>query len=568
MNSNNIISKLKNVLQRDESKLTTEIISSREDKQLIEIHHDVEKYLKKNKVDPGISLFYVPSFYQTKFTRLFDVIMATSLKARGVKLTSVLTGGFYKDEDIIFGGIYNADRDEKLHQYEQVERAIWQEMLTTPSLMLEDYSNDEDEKKAKLLIAQVDYQNYRELTYRGYPVGKKAGIATANLNNMPEFCPEGDLVRQFNCHLTNIVKLLRAYDRILSSLKPDVIFSNIPFYYKWGTCYHVAKAQRIPFYSAQISERKNTFFFTNDTDRRMNSHKAWDSYSAEPLTDDVEKTIDEVIAQRTQGKVSHRSPYPEPDEHAPEFAELKKKLDPHKKTVFFPVNQPFDAPVFDETPAFDNLVGMIKDVVSYFNEHSEHQLIIKAHPVEKRFAKMGDVHAEYLLRNIIADNNIELNENVFFLDCDTTISTYNLIPIMDLGVAYSSSVAMEMGWHGKPCIVAAKEHYAEKGFTYEPQSNKAYFDCIEKLLIEGESQETIENHIKLSKQYYYLFYYHGMIDFQLFEGSDQGLANERLLFDSYKSLLAGSCPEALDYICDSIINRKDIFGENRWPPRT
>jgi hypothetical protein len=126
---------------------------------------------------------------------------------------------------------------------------------------------------------------------------------------------------------------------------------------------------------------------------------------------------------------------------------------------------------------------------------------------------------------------------------------------------------MEMSWAGKPVVSVARTHYSRKGFVHEPASPDEFWATVRKVLDEGEPDSVRQTRIELSRKYYYLYFYHARVDFKLFQGDDQNITPTKFLFDDASALLPGR-NEALDYICDCILEGRPVFGENRWPPPT
>jgi capsule polysaccharide export protein KpsC/LpsZ len=48
------------------------------------------------------------------------------------------------------------------------------------------------------------------------------------------------------------------------------------------------------------------------------------------------------------------------------------------------------------------------------------------------------------------------------------INTYDLMEIAGLGLAYTTTVGMEMAMRGVPVILAGQTHYRGRGFTHDP----------------------------------------------------------------------------------------------------
>lgn len=542
------------------------IISREQDELLQSLSRDITRHLSTHKSEPRARILCLPTHYLLSLTRMVDVVMAMALRLRGAEITPVLCDHrFY--QQVFFGGLYGATNTEGV-QYAWMEKHIWQDLLLTNPIYLRDFYHEVDTRLAKKLSRQVNITNYREFSYKGYPVGIKAADVTANLNNLSKITDDVNLMSQLRVHAENIIKLLHAYERLFEAVRPDVILSNHPFYYKWGTAFHVAQSRKIPFYTGEVNDRKNTLLFSSDTDKILDVSPAWPSFKDQELPEEVRDRLDELIGLRSQGKFYSYSPFPLPGQDTEDHRRFLAWLDRDRPLVFYPVNTLYDAAVYQESKVFQDALEMLEKVVAFFNRHPEYQLVIKAHPAEKMIKdSYSKEFCEACLERVLAALPEKLKDNIYFLDYDTNISTFDLIPHIDLGILFTSSTAMEMAWAGKPVVSVAAAHYSGKGFTYEPGNQAEFFGLIKKILTEGETASTIQERIKLSKKYYILYFYYARVGFQLFEGCAGGFNPSRLLFNHCDALLPGKSA-ALDYICDSIIERLPIYGENRWPPIT
>lgn len=539
------------------------IVSKDQDRLMQRLAGDIDQYVAINGSAHKVKVLFIPSYYMITFTRMFDILMALSLRLRGAEIIPVLSDPLFS-EQFFFGGIYtNAGNGSS---YAATEKRIWKDLLGTKPVCLSDFYSESDDRLAADLSSQVTFENYRQITYRDYPVGKKAGEVTANLNNLPGVINRSDVVDQLRNHVWHIVRLIGAYERSLETINPDTIFSNVPFYYKWNIPYHIASRRNVPFYSATLSERKNTFLFSCNTDDLLDISPAWQSFKAIELSKDTQAILDDLITARAQGKTDAYSPYPLPGQETEEHQKLLGWLDNGKPLVIFPINILYDAAVYQDSSLVETPLELIHEVIAFFNLHPEYQLIIKAHPAERlAYESRSNLFTKFCLRNVLRTMDRDMNPNIYFMDYNTAISMSDLVPLSDLGIVYTSSTAMEMAWAGKPVITVANSHYSGKGFTYEPATLDELFVMVSRILSEGEPASIIKERTELSRKYYWLYYYHARIDFKLFQGSDVGTIPTRLLFESYEELLPGK-NSALDYVCDAILNKLPIYGDHRWPP--
>lgn len=499
------------------------------------------------------------------YMRLFDFTMATAFRLRGAEIIPVLSD--YRFSQQFFYGMDNPQDETQGKKYSEIEKKVWRSLLKILPLFWADYRDENDKKTADTLSRQANLGNYQSITYKGYPAGLRAAEVVANLNYIPKISDEKLLV-QVKTHISNIVELINCYERIIDDIHPDVVFSNIPFYYKWDTAYHVSVARKIPFYSVKMGGRKNTWLFTCNTRKMFDVSPAWPSFKEKELSDDTKIILDNSIASRFRGEVDAYSPYEMPGQVTDEHVILRKFISNKKPTAIFPVNVLYDAVAYQPNKCFSDITDMIFQVVAFFNQHPEYQLIIKAHPAEKLFhTQMFASFKPQYLKKFIEANNLNLGPNIFFLEYNSKIPMADILSLIKVGIVYTSSTAYEMAWFGKPVISIAETHYSGKGFVYEPENRDRFFQLLDQLLVKEEENSVIQERIDLSKKYYWLYYYHGKVDFRLFEGSDVGLIPTKILFDSYKSLLPGE-NAALDYICNSILNKLPIYADNRWPPCT
>ena len=120
-----------------------------------------------------------------------------------------------------------------------------------------------------------------------------------------------------------------------------------------------------------------------------------------------------------------------------------------------------------------------------------------------------------------------------------------------------------MAMFGVPTIVAADAHYRGKGFTIDAENEDQFFDAIEEVLINRETENLRLERIEIARKYWLLYNSHGYINLGMFEGGwNQPL---KIFFSDIEDFLPGA-DEKLDYICACVISNNPIFGDNRWPP--
>jgi hypothetical protein len=211
--------------------------------------------------------------------------------------------------------------------------------------------------------------------------------------------------------------------------------------------------------------------------------------------------------------------------------------------------------------------------IKWFEQHSEYQLIIRIHPAENIGENVA-FEERTKLEKEIQERNIILPKNVFLILPEEKVNTYDVMHLADVGVVYTSTSGLEFACLEKPVISIGPSHYRNKGFTFDPNTQEAYFTLLEDLLNSSWSKEEARKHQLLAMKYWYLYSFHGSTVTNLFESNIQKLSIRRGIeissFHPKKLTAEDLLPQAneqIDYICESIINNLPFMGENRWPPR-
>jgi hypothetical protein len=101
----------------------------------------------------------------------------------------------------------------------------------------------------------------------------------------------------------------------------------------------------------------------------------------------------------------------------------------------------------------------------------------------------------------------ELPEHIKLIAPDEKVNTYDLMEIAGLGLAYTTTVGMEMAMRGVPVILAGQTHYRGRGFTYEPTSYDEYFGLLNKLLGDLAIWRLTPEQVELAWNYAYRFFF-------------------------------------------------------------
>ena len=160
----------------------------------------------------------------------------------------------------------------------------------------------------------------------------------------------------------------------------------------------------------------------------------------------------------------------------------------------------YDKPIDDQSAGFDGMCDWVDETIKLFDE-SEHLLLLKPHPVEIRVAHPkkipNETLASYLEDKALGDNIVLLPPDLF--------SVADLIPSMTCGLIWRSSVALELIYHGIPCIIAGNPYYGvlDINIVKSRDEYKRMIKNAETIKIEDFQRDEVKLFFSLVKNNYF-----------------------------------------------------------------
>jgi hypothetical protein len=536
------------------------LLSPAFDKLMYQIAREADAYVKLRHVRPKTRILFPTSYIHVQFNRVIDFILPISLKIRGAEIIPILCNQFHDEQCPVWSGVFVKDFKQQCTQLcNQPAHRLWHEILGYSPKLLTRYRIPGSREVDQLITCDMNSSNFSGYRFNGFSIGNQAAEVVANSNNLGRVLSDTKYDDELKLHATNAIEMILAYEIAIKELQPDVCVGSMHDHYQWSTLYHVASTHGISYYSYTMLDQKGCAYFGKDVQKVCEVDGAWPSFREVAVEPELWDKFDAYMENKADGRTTYFSLYPSRGNQ--EFEKLKDSLDPQKPLAFFPVNVPWDNAIHNFCYLARDIIEMIQKTVRYFNRHPEFQFIIKSHPMEQNFVRYGFL--PHTVRKILEDMNEPLGPNIIFIDSDSSISSFDIYPIIDLGIVHSSRSGVEMALCGKPVILTADNHYRGKGFTIDISTEEEFYASIENILNYGESQQNVEDRTRLTRKYWLLYNFHGFVDLGLFE--DGWVKPAQLEFTSLEDFLPGK-NEKLDYICDSILNGEPIFGESRWPP--
>lgn len=147
-----------------------------------------------------------------------------------------------------------------------------------------------------------------------------------------------------------------------------------------------------------------------------------------------------------------------------------------------------------------SMAEWITKTVQYFAARPDVQLVVRVHPGERLMKGPSSLD---VIRAALPD----LPENIKLVAPLEKVNTYDLMEIAGLGLAYTTTVGMEMAMRGVPVILAGQTHYRGRGFTYDPTSWSEYFATADRLLADLPAQRLTPGQVESAWNYAYRFFF-------------------------------------------------------------
>jgi hypothetical protein len=142
----------------------------------------------------------------------------------------------------------------------------------------------------------------------------------------------------------------------------------------------------------------------------------------------------------------------------------------------------------------------ITKTVQYFAQQAGVQLVVRVHPGERLMKGPS-------MLDVIEAALPERPAHVHVIGPMEKVNTYDLMEIAGLGLAYTTTVGMEMCMRGVPVILAGRTHYRGRGFTYDPSTWDEYFSMLEKILADLPGHHLAQDQVEIAWNYAYRFFF-------------------------------------------------------------
>jgi hypothetical protein len=305
--------------------------------------------------------------------------------------------------------------------------------------------------------------------------------------------------------------------RLISTLRPDRIFSSHGIYATWGPWAGVARAVEIPCTIYGGGWRADTLITQRGSFRRLHCDDIWPRWRDLPLSDDEQQELDEYLATREDNRADFTRYFERVDRDRWAFlARHGLAGRTFRRTLAAFTNVAFDAAELEPRGAFVDMFEWLEHLVDWAARHPELLLLIKAHPAESRFIE--PTPEEWRIGTWLERRCAPFPPNVRLIPPDDPISTYTLYSMIDAGLVNTSTVGLEMALEGKVVFTTgAGVHYEKPGIVHAPTTRSAYFAALDRFLTGAPDPQQPSGPTpdqEVARRYAYTMYFRKSIPFE------------------------------------------------------
>jgi hypothetical protein len=330
-----------------------------------------------------------------------------------------------------------------------------------------------------------------------------------------------------------------AATRVLGEFRPDAVFMVNGLFAAEATVRALALERGIRAPTYEIAPRAGALVFSQGTPApAYDTDAVWAAVHDRPMTPGQRRAIEGLLAGRAAGVGAHETYF---DGSAGDAAALRERLGipAGSRVASLFTNLSWDSATLFHDVAFPSMMDWIEGAVRAVDGRDDVTLVVRVHPSEARWGTRQEV------LETVRSRLGRLPENVRFVLPGDPLSSYALLDVTDLVLAYTTTVGLEAANRGIPVALAGDVHYRGRGFTIDLES-PADLEAA----VAAPARRLRGEEVELARRYAFTFFFRCMIPFPAVR-VDGHLVTE--LPADVEALAPGRDPH-LDWVCDRILD--------------
>ncbi len=403
---------------------------------------------------------------------------------------------------------------------------------------------EEDRAEAARVCVATTPGDTTDLRLDGIAVGEHAVAGTLRFLAVATVPDDPTTQRILGRYIEAAVILVRAAQRMLDELDPDVVVLQHGIYVPQGPMLDVAKQRGIRVVAWATGYPEQTFLFSQgDTYHRTMLRESPADWESAPW--------DEALAHQTTGYLESRrtgtADWIGFSAGTRVDAELASALSRETRPLVVAMaNVNWDAQLHFEGRAFPSQAAWIEATIAWARTRPDIAVVIRAHPAEAT----GFLPSREPLRDVVAASDPP--PNVYFVDADSAVSTYDLIESANCVIVYGTKVGVEALARSTPVITVGEAWVRNKGLTIDVDSPADYAAALDRLPFASGLDPAMH---EKSLRYAHHLFFRRMIPVRAFAKVRHRTPGSPLFYadiTAASELAAGADP-GLDAVCEGIV---------------
>jgi hypothetical protein len=284
--------------------------------------------------------------------------------------------------------------------------------------------------------------------------------------------------------------------------RPELLITPNGSILEMGAIYQTARSQGIPAVTYEFGEQRERIWFAQNSEVMLQeTDDLWAARKDRPLTDSQWAQIRALYDSRQNARLWENFARLWQGTPAQGGEQVRQALGlDSRPVVLLAANVIGDSLTLGRQIFSRNMTDWLERSVQFFAQRPDVQLVVRIHPGE-RYLKGPSV--AQVVRNALP----QVPAHIHLVEAPDPINTYDLVQIADLGLAYTTTVGMEIPMSGVPVILGGRTHYRGKGFTYDPETWEDYFRMVDLALSEPQEHHLSRPQVELAWNYAYHFFF-------------------------------------------------------------
>ena len=317
---------------------------------------------------------------------------------------------------------------------------------------------------------------------------------------------DSDSARLYRLRLERNLQAAAALLGWLQSLtpdqRPDVLLTPNGSILEMGAIYQAARSAGIPVVTYEFGEQRGRIWFAQNSQVMLQeTDNLWVDRKDSSLTESQLAQIRALYDSRQNGRLweNFARLWQGTSIQGGEQVRQVLGLDP-RPVVLLAANVIGDSLTLGRRIFSRDMTDWLERSVRFFAQRSDVQLVVRIHPGE-RYLKGPSV------AQVVRKALPQVPEHIRLVEALDPINTYDLVQIADLGLAYTTTVGMEMPMGGVPVVVGGKTHYRGKGFTNDPTTWEEFYHLVDQALAQPREGRLSRSQMELAWKYAYHFFF-------------------------------------------------------------